>query len=129
MPEDAPVNIGAMLLSPLRAQQRVLEIQTKLHHWAVADPGRRFGDLFNLVVDPAFLAVAWERVRENKGARSAGVDGRTVHGIERSAHGAAGLLEELRRCESPYVPAASGQGAVDPQGEREAPSPGHPHGP
>ncbi|MDT0615550.1 group II intron reverse transcriptase/maturase [Streptomyces lancefieldiae] len=96
MPEDAPVNIGAMLSSPFRAQRRVLEIQTKLHHRAVADPGCRFGDLFNLVVDPAFLAVAWERVRENKGARSAGVDGRTVHGIERSAHGAAGLLEELR---------------------------------
>ena len=50
-------------------------MQTKLHHWAVADPGRRFDDLFNLVYDPAFLVVAWDRVRGNKGARTAGVDG------------------------------------------------------
>ena len=50
-------------------------MQTKLHRWAVADPGRRFDDVFNLVYDPAFLAVAWDRVRGNKGARTAGVDG------------------------------------------------------
>ena len=31
--------------------------------------------LFNLVYDPAFLVVAWSRVRGNKGARTAGVDG------------------------------------------------------
>jgi RNA-directed DNA polymerase len=31
--------------------------------------------LFNLVYDPAFLVVAWSRVRENKGGRTAGVDG------------------------------------------------------
>jgi RNA-directed DNA polymerase len=42
-------------------------MQTKLHQWAKGDPGRRFDDLFNLVYDPAFLAVAWNRVRGNKG--------------------------------------------------------------
>lgn len=47
---------------------RVLKIQTKLHQWAGADPGRRFDDLFNLVVDPAVLAEAWQRVRGNRGA-------------------------------------------------------------
>ena len=46
----------------------------KLHHWAAEDSGRRFDDLFNLVHHPDFLAVAWERVRGNKGARTAGVD-------------------------------------------------------
>jgi RNA-directed DNA polymerase len=68
-------------------------IQTKLHQWAAADPGRRFDDLANLVYDPAFLVVAWARVRGNKGARTAGVDGvapRTV------VFGAAGLLGGLR---------------------------------
>ena len=40
------------------AERRVLEIQAKLHRWAVDDPHRRFGDLFNLVADPAFLLVA-----------------------------------------------------------------------
>jgi RNA-directed DNA polymerase len=56
------------------ALQRVLALQTKLHHWAMADPGRRFDDLHNLVADPAFLVVAWDRVRGNRGARTAGVD-------------------------------------------------------
>jgi RNA-directed DNA polymerase len=49
-------------------------MQTKLHRWAAADPGRRFDDLANLVYDPAFLTVAWDRVRGNAGARTAGVD-------------------------------------------------------
>jgi RNA-directed DNA polymerase len=63
------------------AQIRVLEIQTKLHRWACDDPHRRFDDLFNLVADPAFLLVAWDRVRGNKGAKTAGVDGRTAASI------------------------------------------------
>jgi RNA-directed DNA polymerase len=57
------------------AKARVLGIQTKLHRWATDSPDRRFDDLFNLVADPAFLTVAWDRVRGNRGARSAGVDG------------------------------------------------------
>ena len=50
-------------------------MQTKLNRWAAADPGRRFDDLYNLVYAPAFLVTAWRRVRGNKGARTAGVDG------------------------------------------------------
>jgi hypothetical protein len=38
-------------------------MHTKLHRWAVAEPGRRVDDLANLVYDPAFLTVAWDRVR------------------------------------------------------------------
>ncbi len=57
------------------AEAWVLRMQTKLHQWATNDPGRRFDDLYNLVFDPAFLVVAWARVRGNRGARSAGVDG------------------------------------------------------
>jgi RNA-directed DNA polymerase len=63
------------------AEVRVLEIQAKLHRWARDDPHRRFDDLFNLAVDPAFLLVAWDRVRGNKGAKTAGVDGRTAGSI------------------------------------------------
>jgi RNA-directed DNA polymerase len=55
-----------------QAERRVLEIQAKLHLWAGRDAARRFDDLFNLVTDPAFLMVAWERVRMNTGARTAG---------------------------------------------------------
>jgi RNA-directed DNA polymerase len=96
MPEEAPVNIGALLREPERAEQRVLGIQTKLHGWAADDPGRCFDDLFNLVADPAFLVMAWRRVRGNKGARSSGIDGRTAGEIERSAHGVEGFLTNLR---------------------------------
>jgi RNA-directed DNA polymerase len=67
-------------------------MQTKLHQWATADPDRRFDDLANLVYDPAFLVVAWARVRGNKGARTAGVDvaPRSV------GAGAGALLDRLR---------------------------------
>lgn len=49
------------------AGRRVRRMQAKLHQWAADDPGRRFHDLFNLVHHPDFLAVAWERVKGNKG--------------------------------------------------------------
>src|SRR5206468_4150985 len=77
------------------AELRVLKIQTKLHGWARDDPHRRFDDLFNLVADPAFLLVAWDRVRGNKGARTAGVDGRTARSIE-AGQGVEEFLDELR---------------------------------
>jgi RNA-directed DNA polymerase len=77
------------------AEVRVLEIQAKLHRWAREEPHRRFDDLFNLVADPAFLLVAWDRVRGNKGARTAGVDGRTVGSIQ-DGQGVEGFLDGLR---------------------------------
>ncbi len=77
------------------AEQRVREIQTKLHQWAGDAPHRRFDDLFNLVADPAFLLVAWARVRGNKGARTAGVDGQTAYYVE-AVRGVEVVLDELR---------------------------------
>ena len=79
----------------LVAERRVLEIQTKLHRWATDDPDRRFDDLFNLVADPGFLLVAWGRVRSNKGARTAGVDGQTARYVE-AVQGVEGFLGQLR---------------------------------
>jgi RNA-directed DNA polymerase len=69
------VNTDALWPTLEQAEARVLGIQTKLHQWATDSPQRQFSDLFNLVCDPAFLTVAWARVRGNRGARSAGVDG------------------------------------------------------
>ena len=81
--EDAPVNIGAVEWpDPDSAHFTVRRMQTKLHRWATEDPGRRFGDLFNLVYDPAFLVVAWERVSTNQGAKTAGIDKATAAQIE-----------------------------------------------
>jgi RNA-directed DNA polymerase len=86
------VNIGASWPSPELAEQRVLAMQTKLHRWAVGNPDRRFDDLYNLVYDPAFLVVAWTRVRSNRGARTAGVDGIAPKAVT----DVIGLLEALR---------------------------------
>ena len=96
MPGVALVNTGDPELEYAfyEAERRVLGIQAKLHRWARDDSHRRFDDLYNLVCDPAFLLVAWVRVRSNKGARSAGVDGRSAWYIE--ATGVEGFLERLR---------------------------------
>ena len=81
------------------AQERVLGIQRKLHRWAEDDQDRRFTDLHNLVCDPATLMVAWQRVRANRGSRSAGVDRQNAYDIERRLgveQFLGGLREELR---------------------------------
>jgi RNA-directed DNA polymerase len=89
------VNTDELELALYRAERRVREIQTKLHRWAVEEPHRRFDDLYNLVSDPAFLLAAWDRVRGNKGARTAGVDGQTAYYVE-AVRGVEGFLQELR---------------------------------
>jgi RNA-directed DNA polymerase len=93
--EATAVNTDDPELALIWAEDRVLKIQTKLHRWARQEPHRRFDDLFNLVTDPAFLLVAWARVRGNKGARTAGVDGLTAPLIE-AVRGAEGYLDEVR---------------------------------
>ena len=100
MPEDAPGNPGAARSAGSPAQQAavyrpVREMQAKLHRWAGGDPSRRFGDLFNLVYDPDFLAEAWLRVKGNKGSQTPGIDAATVAGIE-TRIGVGAFLEEIR---------------------------------
>jgi len=77
------------------AELRVLKIQAKLHRLARDNPHRRFDDLFNLAADPAFLLMAWGRVRSNKGARTAGVDGHTALSVT-AASGVEAFLGGLR---------------------------------
>src|ERR1043165_8163888 len=95
MPEDASPNGDAPQSGLVRPWSRVSEMQAKLHRWAVADPGRRFDDLFNFVYDPATLVVAFSRVAGNQGARTPGVDGWIVADIEERV-GAPGCLDGLR---------------------------------
>ena len=87
------MNTGAAWPELKEAESRVHRMQMKLHRWATADPGRRFDDLYNLVYDPSFLVVAWNRVRRNTGARSAGVDGVRPRSIGQRSEK---MLEELR---------------------------------
>jgi RNA-directed DNA polymerase len=96
MPKDAPVDTDApQPVIPQGSWSRVSGMQTKLHRWAAADPGRRFDDLFNFVCDPATLLVAFHRVAGNTGANTPGVDGLTVADVEASI-GAPGFLNDLR---------------------------------
>jgi RNA-directed DNA polymerase len=89
------LNSGAPWPASKPAQERVLGIQRKLHRWSTDDQDRRFSDLHNLVCDPATLMVAWQRVRANRGSRSAGVDGQTARYIEQVL-GVPRFLEQLR---------------------------------
>ncbi len=119
MPGVALVNTGDPDLEYAfyLAERRVLEIQAKLHRWAVDDPHRRFGDLFNLVADPAFLLVAWSRVRSNKGAMTAGVDGHSAASIQ-----ARGVGEFVAGAADPET----GHGQAPPPGDQHDPRPGGP---
>jgi len=95
MPQDAPPNGSAHGSAPPGPWSRVAGMQAKLHRWAVADPGRRFDDLFNFVHDPATLIVAFDRVAANHGANTPGVDGLTAAWVEETV-GVPGFLDDLR---------------------------------
>ena len=111
------MNTGVLWPDLFEAERRVLAMQTKLHQWATADPGRCFDDLFNLVYDPAFLVVAWARVRGNKGARTAGVDGIAPRSVGAGVEDMlGGLRDDLkarrftpRRVRQKTIPKASGK--------------------
>ena len=111
------MNIGEPWPDLDEAEYRVHATQTKLHQWAISDPGRRFDDLYNLVYDPAFLVVAWSRVRDNEGGRSAGVDGVVPRSIVFSAgEFLAGLRDDLKarrfipvRVREKMIPKANGK--------------------
>lgn len=75
------------------AKSRVLCMQRKLHQWTKKESERRFDDLFNLVYDRATLLVAWDRVKNNSGSRTAGIDGETRWHIE-NRRGIKYFLEE-----------------------------------
>ena len=95
MPQDAPPNGSARDHAQEGSWSRVAGMQAKLHHWAAADPGRRFDDLFNFVHDPATLYVAYCRVEGNRGANTPGVDGMTVRLVEERV-GVQEFLDDLR---------------------------------
>ena len=90
------MNSDAPWPAPEVAQARVLGIQRKLHKWAQMIRTGGFTDLHNLVCDPATLLVAWQRVRANRGSRSAGVEGRYAYDVEHRL-GVQRFLAELRQ--------------------------------
>lgn len=96
MSEDALVNTGAVRWPDVdSAAWTVQKMQLKLHHWATEDHGRWFGDLYNLVYEPAFLMHAWERVAGNAGSATAGIDRATV-ALIKSWIGVEEFLRQIR---------------------------------
>jgi RNA-directed DNA polymerase len=119
--KEALVNTGEPLDWPglFAAEQRVLRMQARLHLWAAEDPGRVFKDLHNLIWHPDFLTVAWDRVRGNKGARTAGVD-RVIPAFISDAADVVSFLAEARELvkSRAFTPM--------PVRERKIPKPGQP---
>ena len=88
------MNTDAPWPTSTRRLARVLGIQAKLHRWATDDPIAGSTICSTSSVIPAFLVVAWDRVRSNKGHARPGWTGRN----RRSIDGRAGsrFLAELR---------------------------------
>src|SRR4051812_5618113 len=126
MSEDTPVNTGVSWPPEHEAGLLVRRMQVKLHHWAAADRCRRFHDLFNLVSDPAFLTVAWQRVSTNAGARTPGVDRATVSLHRRPGRSTRVPGPHSGPAEVGAVPAGRGAAGDDSQGVRQAAEAGHP---
>jgi RNA-directed DNA polymerase len=89
------VNTDAPSPDLAEARERVLHVGRKLHERASAEAERRFRDLWNLVCDETTLAVAWSRVSQNKGSRTAGIDAVTRYHVEHR-FGVERFLRELR---------------------------------
>ncbi len=63
--------------------------------WSRTVATRHLASGLPVFADPGFLLVAWDRVRTNKGARTAGVDGQTAYYVEAEV-GVEVFLDQLR---------------------------------
>ena len=75
----------------------LLGVQRKLYQWSREHPGETYRELWNWVTDIRNLRCAWNRVSQNRGHRTPGIDGQTVGKIRRRL-GEEAFLEGLR-CE------------------------------
>lgn len=74
----------------------VPDMQRKLYRWSLADPDRRFADLFNLVCDQRTLDAAWRKLSRNQGSRTPGTDGVTRDRVEERPGGVGRFLSDIR---------------------------------
>jgi len=73
----------------------VLSVQRKLYQWSKANPTEAYRELWNWIIDIRNLRCAWNRVANNKGKRTSGIDGITVGSIIRGV-GIRCFLEDLQ---------------------------------
>ena len=62
----------------------VAEEMKHLHKLAKCDPDKRFNHLWEKLLNPEWLAQAWEQIRSNKGSQTAGIDNQTAVDIDLS---------------------------------------------
>lgn len=98
----------------------VLDMQRKLHRWSVADAGKVFADLFNIVCDRRTLSESWRRLSRNKGSRTPGTDGVTRKTVEERPGGATQFIEDIRN------ELRGGTYRPEPVRQRLIPKPGKP---
>ncbi len=98
----------------------ILDMQRKLYRWSVADPDKRFADLFNIVCSRGTLLHAWRRLARNRGSNTPGTDRVTRKAVEKRPDGVVGFLEDIRQ--------ELRQGTYRPQPVRQRliPKPGKP---
>ena len=75
----------------------VREMQRKLSLKAEKARDHVFGDLYSLLCRGDWLAMAWEKVKSNKGSRTAGVDRTTRSNFEHDEQGCLARLKEKLR--------------------------------
>ena len=84
----------AMYVATAPDREWLLSVQRKLHARSRNNPDYVFQKLWGLITDPQNLRNALSRVARNRGRRTAGVDGVTVHHVV--ARGVDAFVEELR---------------------------------
>lgn len=73
----------------------ILGVQRKLYQWSQENPGDQWRDMWGWLIDSRTLRCAWRRVASNRGARTAGIDGKTVGRI-RAKTGEQRFLEGIQ---------------------------------
>jgi retron-type reverse transcriptase len=92
----------------------VSEEMRHLHALAKRDPGKRFNHLWENLINPVWLAAAWEQIRRNHGSQTAGVDDTTAVDVDMSLiHKLAEELKTWRYRPQParrvHIPKANGK--------------------
>jgi len=97
---------------PLSAN--VAQIQEHIGELAKMNPERSYRRLYRVICDKTWLTEAWNRIRKNKGSKTAGVDGQTRNDVDETL--IQRLAEKLRKGEyqpTPvrrvYIPKANGK--------------------
>jgi len=97
---------------PLKAN--VAQIQKHVGELAKVNPERSFEKVYRVISDETWLTEAWTRIRQNKGSKTAGVDGKTKNDVNENL--IKRLAEKLQKGEykpTPvrrvYIPKANGK--------------------